>query len=318
MKNVLAIVAALCSASAQNMVVGAGNVAPAPIKVAPGQIVTLFVSGVGASLTGPVRAKGNGTLPASLAGISVTLRQCTDRAVPIVDVRPVSTCPSVPTRCGTLTAVTLQIPYDIVILCPLCGRPEVPGALVVSEKGVAGAAVDIVPLADQIHVLSTCDILSDNASFINTSSAPCPPVVTHADGTLVSALQPAKAGEQVVAYATGLGATNPPAATGQIVTTAAPIAQTLALNFNFAANGGATEPLPRPDVDTPTPAYAGIVPGYTGLYQINFVVPAPATGIPSCTDLTAIPQGVQVVRSNLTVTFGGAASFDAAPICVAP
>ena len=91
------------------------------------------------------------------------------------------------------------------------------------------------------------------------------------------------------------------------------------MDFDFRTNAGATEPLSQqPFFDTPTPAYAGLVPGYTGLYQINFVVPALLAGISSCTDLTAVPQGANIVRSNLTVTFGGAASFDAAPICVAP
>src|SRR5215467_307372 len=57
-----------------NTIVGAGYSAPVPLTVAPGQLVTLFVEGIGASLTQPVRASSV-ALPTALAGISVTLKQ---------------------------------------------------------------------------------------------------------------------------------------------------------------------------------------------------------------------------------------------------
>lgn len=65
-----------------NTIVGAGYALPTPLKVAPGQIVTVFATGVGSTLTEPVFA-GGGKLPTSLAGISVTIRQGTDIPAPI-------------------------------------------------------------------------------------------------------------------------------------------------------------------------------------------------------------------------------------------
>jgi uncharacterized protein (TIGR03437 family) len=57
------------------------------------------------------------------------------------------------------------------------------------------------------------------------------------------------------------------------------------------------------------PLYSGLVPGYVGLYQINFIVPQPPAGILSCSG---------TVQSNLTVSVGGQTSFEGAGICVTP
>src|ERR1700686_1335577 len=74
------------------VVISAGYSTPVQIPVAPGQIITFFVSGIGQSLTQNVVA-APGALPASLAGISATLKQA-GRSVtaPLLEVGPVSTC----------------------------------------------------------------------------------------------------------------------------------------------------------------------------------------------------------------------------------
>src|ERR1035438_2827112 len=89
----LSVVTAVVSGFGQStpVVTGAGYTSPAPVNVAPGQILTVLVQGIGGTLTQPVRPSGN-TLPTSLAGISATLQQGSNRSVGIVDVRPVSTC----------------------------------------------------------------------------------------------------------------------------------------------------------------------------------------------------------------------------------
>jgi uncharacterized protein (TIGR03437 family) len=51
----------------------------------------------------------------------------------------------------------------------------------------------------------------DVTTFFNPA---CTSIVTHADGTLVSADSPAKSGETVVVYAFGLGQTTPAVKTG--------------------------------------------------------------------------------------------------------
>jgi uncharacterized protein (TIGR03437 family) len=86
----------------------------------------------------------------------------------------------------------------------------------------------------------------------------------HADYTLVGSANllpgvsstPAQPGETILLYATGFGPTNPPLSTAQLVTTAAPLANSVQVTI-----GGATA----------TVVYAGLVG--SGLYQFNVTVP---------------------------------------------
>jgi uncharacterized protein (TIGR03437 family) len=297
-----------------NMVVGAGYTAPAPLNAAPGQVITLFVDGVGKSLTQAVRTP-DGSWPTSLAGISVTLLQGTKIPVPILEVRPIPTCGGpFPVLCGAITAVTVQIPYELISLCPLCLRPVGPSPeLLVTENGQDGVAIGITPLADQVHVLTSCDILlQPDSPSVNLTGLPCPPMVIHGDGQLVSAANPAKPGEELAAYAVGLGPTDPPATAGQPAAAPVPTAQTFLIDYSFRANALPTKPAEGSAV----PLFTGLTPTYPGLYQINFVVPPAPEGTKPCAEL--IPFGAtNFIQSNLTVSFGGAYSFDGAGICVA-
>jgi uncharacterized protein (TIGR03437 family) len=91
--------------------------------------------------------------------------------------------------------------------------------------------------------------------------------VTHANGTLVTTSSPAKVGETLVAYACGLGATNPAVVAG-VVSPADPLANPVAVYLDDS-NGGVTQA---------TIAYQGLAPGGpAGLYQLNFVVPSGMT-----------------------------------------
>jgi uncharacterized protein (TIGR03437 family) len=93
-------------------------------------------------------------------------------------------------------------------------------------------------------------------------------IAQHPDTTLVNALKPAKPGETIVMYLTGLGATNPPVATGA--------------QASFAFLTPVTTPVTVSVDSSPaiTPAFAGLTPGGIGLYQVNFQVPPNArTGL---------------------------------------
>ena len=314
--------------TAQNVITSAGYSSPAPVSAAPGQVITLFVDGVGKSLTQPVRSPDGASK--TLAGISVTLRQFNEQVVPIIEVRPLSTCPagvlpeSKPS-CATLAAITVQIPYELVPLCPLCLRPLVfpPPWLYVTENGQTGAAFEINPLADQIHILTSCDTMLSrfpDPPPQNTTGLPCAPMVTHADGTLVSADEPAQTGEQLTAWAVGLGYTDPPAVTGQISLQARLVTARLDIDYSFRANALPVKPQPTADMlifPNPFAVYAALAQGFVGLYQINFTPPAVPLGVPPCAPLGTIVQGANEVQSNLTVSFGGGFSFDGAGICVA-
>ena len=310
------------SLSAQSAVIAsAGYVAPAPVSAAPGQILTVFVTGLNISTASQAPS---GALPNSLSGVTATLRQGSDHAAPIVDVRPVYTCPDALTTaaqepaCATLTAVTVQIPYELILPCPACAQPAlVLPELFISANGQNTAAIELNALADQTHILTACDIAVlpfANTAPPNTTGLGCAPVVTHQDGSTVSASNPAKVGETITAWAVGLGQTNPAASTGQPAASPAPTQQAFVLDFNYSLNARATKPYAgRPDSIPIHPLFAGLASGYAGLYQINFVVPPqPLNGTPLCG-----VTGTSVVQSNLTVSFGGEFSFDGASICVA-
>jgi uncharacterized protein (TIGR03437 family) len=298
-----------CALAAAQTITSAGYAFPIPVSVAPGQILTFFVDGIGTT------------------GITAALRQGTDVPAPIIDVRPVSTCnlaidpPSA--ACATFTAVTVQIPYELIPFCPLCASAFLrPAQLIVSGNG-SSATVALNPLADQVHVLSSCDIVMSPKATVPpvfyATGLPCTPIVTHADGTIVSASSPANVGEELTAWTTGLGATNPAAATGKASTKSFPTAETLGIHYNYTVNALATKPRP-PFVPAPTPApvFSGLASGFVGLYQINFVVPSsPPNGIAQCSLTGTFAAGANIVQSNLTVSFGGSSSFDGAGICVA-
>jgi hypothetical protein len=195
-------------------------------------------------------------------------------------------------------------------------------------------SIDVFVLSDKVHILKALDAVlpiigpgmyercysitrNDAAAPLNLTGLPCPPMVTHSDGSLVSAKNPAKPGEELVAYAVGLGQTSPPLETGRIVTSPARTVTTFTMDFNYRPNALPTRPPPGA-ADVPQPLYAGATPGFVGLYQINFVAPPVPPGTPPCAEIMG-PQAptANMVYSNLTVSVGGRYSFDGAGICVA-
>ena len=188
-------------------------------------------------------------------------------------------------------------------------RESLPG---VDEN--AGGAIDLNPVADQVHVANLCDI--DTAASPGACSTP---LITHADGTLVSMSSPAKTGEEIVIWALGLGATQPAVPTGQATPSPAPVAQTLQeVNYEYQLNAGPWRGVPYLSVCYTTvfcpntPVFAGLTPGYVGLYQVNFVIPGPPPGTACAPPIANNPT----IVSNLTLTLVGSTSFDGAGICV--
>lgn len=84
--------------------------------------------------------------------------------------------------------------------------------------------------------------------------------VLKSDGvTLAQAGTPANVGEVVVIYCTGLGAVSPAVTEGVPPTGAASTVNPVTVNIGGIAV---------------TPSYAGVTPGFPGLYQINVAVPS--------------------------------------------
>jgi uncharacterized protein (TIGR03437 family) len=280
--------------------------------------MNLFVQGVGSKLTGLVTAPSL-PLPTTLAGISVNLQEggvALPGPVPILAVRPILTCVNLPTSgCGLYAAITVQIPFELV---PNGGvGPPAAARLTVSENGISGGQLEAFPQPDQIHVVTNCE-----RDALATTACPFAPSksITHADGSLVTERSPAKPGEQVVMYAFGLGDTLPSVATGQATPSPAPMTLDpfrFQLNFDYRPNAPPSAQLILPPGCSTAaacpelqPVFSGLTPGFAGLYQVNFIVPAPPPGTPACN------QSRNHIGSNLTVTLIGLSSFDGGGICV--
>jgi uncharacterized protein (TIGR03437 family) len=106
-----------------------------------------------------------------------------------------------------------------------------------------------------------------------------PIIVNYRTGGLVSSNQPAKVGDVLIIYSTGLGPVSSPPSSG----TPASTTTLSTLRVSAAVNIGGV---------SATPSFAGLAPGFIGLYQVNVTVPA------------GVPQG----NTTLQVSVVGASS----------
>ncbi len=300
--------ATLCLAQATSsgsVLMGAGFSNPFPIQAAPGQLLTLFVQ------------PGSGYNPsAPMPTVSATFWNGTSEEVmPVLQtVQAITACsvgPS-PVVCTSVLAVTVQIPFDVPFSSGLIVR--LPSAIAISINGVETPYIAVQTWTDRVHILTACDVTSPAALPVSLLQVPCAPMITHADGTQVSVASPDVAGEELAAYATGLGQTNPPVTTGQPAASSSPTVSTFNLDFNYRPNPLATGPLPTAPIAT----FTGATKGYVGLYQINFTVPPPPAGLQPCSSFGIASGIIEGVFSNLTVSAGSFFSFDGAGICVQP
>src|ERR1035441_9044968 len=122
-----------------------------------------------------------------------------------------------------------------------------PTATVVVQNGTSSNTVT-VPVA----------VTAPGVFALDQSGTGAGAVLHSANYAVVNAANPAVPGETVLVYLTGLGGVTPAVADGAIP---------------GASNINAT-PLSVYVADVSvTPSYAGMAPGYPGLYQMNFVIP---------------------------------------------
>lgn len=287
-------------AAASAAVIGGGYTVPRQtVQAAPGQVMSLIVSGLDYTIQSPVSANTT-PLPTALADFSVTLKQTglpTPLTVPLLSIQQSLCSPSyLGGPCPVLTVLSLQIPFEVgTDLCVACGHAPTLYALVVSQDGVERTSVPAAILLDNVHVTSSCDTTS-----LAQSGGPCVKFVTHGNGTPVDALHPASEGEQLAIYALGLGASGG-VSSGHATPIGVAALSTggVGIAFEFAANNSRI---------AVRPTYVGLVPGFVAPYQINVVVPP--GGQPS----TSCPAN----GTNATMTILGTSSQDSANICVQP
>ena len=327
MRFVLFLAPALVCAQAVTVptIASFGYTQPA-LVAAPGELITIFIPGLGNAVKA-VKAPP-GPLPLTLGSVTVTFRQGIDRTIPIFQVQPVPGClatPGVillpPNVCGSMLAVTAQIPLDAIAECLQC-EFVVGTQMAITVNGVQSRFVDVTVLQDHIHFLTQCDVILPGAlSAPVHPPLPCAPIVTHADGTLVTAGNPATSGEELVAYLTGLGQTDPPLTTGQPAN-GGETNILFEIGFNFQVNALAHQPVTGFPFSGPGagrfPLFSGATSGFVGLYQVNFTVPAVPLGTPVCGTPGSVFVAFWPIQSNVTVSLGSTNSYDGAGICVKP
>ena len=146
-------------------------------------------------------------------------------------------------------------------------------AILYVGPGQINAQVPVdVPAGQQAVVVKS--VVGASTSFNVTVAATAPAiffsaagaaVLKNADFSVVSAANPAKAGDVILVYCTGLGATSASLATGTVV----PSTTTANASVPVTATIGG-----KPATVT----YAIASPGFAGLYQVALTVPAGVTG----------------------------------------
>ncbi len=158
--------------------------------------------------------------------------------------------------------------------------PNQINAMIPYDLPVNSASSMIVTHGPAISLPASVPVLPAQAGVFtrdNSGAGPGIVVVVHKDGSgvLVDASTPVSAGDTLVIYATGLGDVEPRVFAG----TAAPLSPlSSTVTPVTVAIGQVSAPV----------LFAGLTPGYSGLYQINATVPG---GVPSGTVNLVITQG---------------------------
>jgi uncharacterized protein (TIGR03437 family) len=161
--------------------------------------------------------------------------------------------------------VNFQIPYDIT------SEPFSAGTVRIDRGSTRGntVAVTFVPAAPKFMRLQL------RAAGLNIPEVrDFFGIAVHQDGTLslprdlgIPNSRPSKPGEAITMYGLGFGQTSPPSTAGTAVAASPlPIIPTTLAKAYF----GALALLTGPNTDA---LYVGATPGFTGLYQVNMVVP---------------------------------------------
>ena len=216
--------------------VNAASYQPVVGGVAPGELITLFGSGL-ASTT--MAVEGGKAVPLSLGGVSATFGGI---PCPIFAVSP--------------SQVSIVAPYGL--------KLYEAGDIQVTNNGVASNMVAASTYSSQPGVFS------QSQNGIGFAAA-----LHAATGELVDAANPAQPGEYISIYLTGLGSVTPAIDDGA-VGPSNPLSTvdlwangSMTVLFNDYGPGAPSES----DV-LGTIQFAGLAPGLAGLYQVNVQVPA--------------------------------------------
>lgn len=248
-------------------VVNAGSYAPITAPVAPGELITLFGTGLAPAT---LVSTGGLPFPTSLGGVQVLVN---NTPAPIYYV--------------SSSQLSVIVPYGLASNTTGLAQIQVNSNGTFSNT-VTLYATDALP-----------GIFTQNQNGIGSAAA------LHADGSLVTSKSPAQAGEYVSIYLTGLGTVSPTVTDGSLGP-GNPLSyadqylngytqQIFQVNFNdytnfLFATGNVT--------------YAGLAPGLAGLYQLNVQIP---TGVgPGDVYIEVITTDADVLQVTIPIASSAA------------
>ena len=170
-----------------------------------------------------------------------------------------------------ISASTVPLPHTLADLSAQIGGIEIP--LFYSDTGQLNAQIPFelatgstLPLIVKSKGTASIPELvtltrAQPGIFTVDSSGGGPGVVTHADGSLIDTDHPARQGQIVTVYATGLGVTDPPVSSGA----GSPLDPLAQVKEEVSARVGGIVARVR---------FAGLTPGFVGLYQVSVEIPA--------------------------------------------
>ncbi len=207
---------------------GASN-APFTAQLSPGEVISLYGSG----LSNGSPATASAPFPKTLGGTQVLI-------TPSGATAPVNA----PIYYVSATQINAVVPYNL---------PNSTSAVTVqvNNNGTLSNAVQSYVGNTSVGVFTVPTGGLGNGAIL------------HADYSLVSTASPAKVGETVQVFLTGLGAVSPAVTAGSPAPSSNPLAQV-------------TNPLNAVYIDGQLAAvtYAGLAPGLGGLYQLNVTIPS--------------------------------------------
>jgi uncharacterized protein (TIGR03437 family) len=224
-------------------VVGAGLSIPPVTNLSPNALFTAFGRNfvpTGTTRTATVADLVNGTLPTNLGCTCVAVNH---RLAPLLF--------------ASATAVNFESPSSTV------GGPV--SVQVIANCGATGEKSSAAQTIAAQPAVPEFFFFKQNLSGKNPVAAEdaISGALIGPSGLLPGAtFTPAKPGEYVALYATGLGLTDPAYAAGQIPKEPASTVSTVSVSLNGL------------QLDATDLLYAGVSPGYAGLYQINIRIPA--------------------------------------------
>ena len=210
-------------------ILNAANLAPAGAAISPGELVSLFGTGLAnTAVTGtPPYSQTLGEVSLTVNGLPAPIAYVSSGQINfLVPYAASGATASIVVTSGTSISNTVAVPL----------QKTSPGAF---STGGAGTGLG---------------------------------AITHSNGSLVTATNPAARGETVVVYATGLGVVTPDAVDG------------------VASSGTTVSPVAVAIAGQPSKVtFAGLSPSFPGLYQINVLIPANLAGS------GALPLAIQTI-----------------------